>query len=106
MRWRHSPSRPWSRPQRPSPTFSSSRWPSLGARPKARRCQFTRPGRAPGEPCHLRADRGGITMTLRIKRAYERPDPDDGKRILVDRLWPRGVKREAAAIDLWLKEIG
>ena len=40
-----------------------------------------------------------------LKRAYESPAAEDGKRILVDRLWPRGVTKEAAAIDLWLKEL-
>lgn len=44
-------------------------------------------------------------MAVRIKRAYERPEPGDGFRVLVDRLWPRGVARDDARIDLWLKEI-
>ena len=44
-------------------------------------------------------------MTIRLKRAYEKPEPTDGTRILVDRLWPRGLTKEKAAIDLWLKEI-
>ena len=42
---------------------------------------------------------------LRIKRVYEPPDDEDGTRVLVDRLWPRGLSRERAQIDLWLKEI-
>src|ERR1700757_826618 len=42
---------------------------------------------------------------LRIKRAYQPPQPEDGARILVDRLWPRGLSRDGARIDLWLKEI-
>jgi uncharacterized protein YeaO (DUF488 family) len=42
---------------------------------------------------------------LRIKRVYKPPDDDDGVRVLVDRLWPRGLSRERAQIDLWLKEI-
>jgi uncharacterized protein YeaO (DUF488 family) len=42
---------------------------------------------------------------LRIKRVYQPPDPQDGVRVLVDRLWPRGLSRERAQIDLWLKEI-
>ena len=42
---------------------------------------------------------------IRLKRAYEPPAADDGVRILVDRLWPRGVKKAHAAIDRWLKEI-
>jgi uncharacterized protein YeaO (DUF488 family) len=44
-------------------------------------------------------------MKLKLKRIYEAPAKDDGKRILVDRLWPRGVSKERAAIDLWLKEV-
>jgi uncharacterized protein YeaO (DUF488 family) len=44
-------------------------------------------------------------MSLRIKRVYEPSTKEDGKRILVDRLWPRGLSREKADIDLWLKEI-
>ena len=42
---------------------------------------------------------------LRIKRVYKPPDDEDGVRVLVDRLWPRGLSRERARIDLWLKEI-
>jgi uncharacterized protein YeaO (DUF488 family) len=42
---------------------------------------------------------------LKIKRIYDEPTKDDGYRILVDRMWPRGVKKTAASIDLWLKEI-
>lgn len=44
-------------------------------------------------------------MKIKIKRVYERPDKADGVRILVDRLWPRGLTKEKAAVDLWLKEI-
>lgn len=42
---------------------------------------------------------------FKIKRIYEQVDKTDGYRILVDRLWPRGVSKENAAVDLWLKEI-
>ena len=42
---------------------------------------------------------------VRLKRAYEPPAADDGTRILIDRLWPRGVKKTDAAIDEWMKEI-
>jgi len=45
-------------------------------------------------------------MTVNIKRVYEHPESGDGYRVLVDRLWPRGVAKEAAAVDLWLKEVG
>jgi uncharacterized protein YeaO (DUF488 family) len=44
-------------------------------------------------------------MSIRLKRIYDPPRPDDGLRILVDRLWPRGVSKESAAIDRWLREI-
>jgi uncharacterized protein YeaO (DUF488 family) len=43
---------------------------------------------------------------IKLKRAYERPSKDDGERILVDRLWPRGLTKHSAKLDLWLKEIG
>ena len=43
--------------------------------------------------------------TIRLKRAYEEPSEDDGTRILVERLWPRGLSKERAAIDLWPKEV-
>jgi uncharacterized protein YeaO (DUF488 family) len=42
---------------------------------------------------------------IQIKRAYEQPDAGDGERILVDRLWPRGLTKEKAKIDLWLKDV-
>ncbi len=44
-------------------------------------------------------------MTIRVKRVYEDPAPEDGQRVLVDRLWPRGVSKERAALDDWLKEV-
>jgi len=42
---------------------------------------------------------------IRLKRAYEPATPRDGLRILVERLWPRGVRKEALAVDLWLKDL-
>jgi len=42
---------------------------------------------------------------IRIKRAYDPPDPEDRQRFLVDRLWPRGVRKEALAVDAWLKDV-
>lgn len=42
---------------------------------------------------------------IRVKRVYEKPAKEDGWRVLVDRLWPRGMKKEAAEIDAWLKEV-
>lgn len=44
-------------------------------------------------------------MEIEIKRIYEEADPGDGRRILVDRLWPRGISKEKAGIDQWCKEI-
>jgi uncharacterized protein YeaO (DUF488 family) len=42
---------------------------------------------------------------IKLKRAYEKPSRDDGSRILVERLWPRGLTKERAAVELWLKEV-
>lgn len=44
-------------------------------------------------------------MDIKLKRAYETPAKSDGMRILVDRLWPRGLSKARAAIDQWLKEV-
>lgn len=43
-------------------------------------------------------------MPLQVKRVYASPHPDDGLRVLVDRLWPRGLGKEAAAVDKWVRE--
>lgn len=42
---------------------------------------------------------------IRLKRAYEKPAPEDGMRILVERLWPRGLSKARAHIDLWMKDV-
>ena len=42
---------------------------------------------------------------LKIKRIYEQADATDGYRILIDRLWPRGISKDAAALDEWTKEV-
>jgi uncharacterized protein YeaO (DUF488 family) len=44
-------------------------------------------------------------LTINLKRVYEEPSAKDGERVLVDRLWPRGLTKEKAKVDLWLKEI-
>ncbi|TPN01828.1 DUF488 domain-containing protein [Mesorhizobium sp. B2-1-3A] len=46
-----------------------------------------------------------MTFDIAVKRIYEAPDKADGQRVLVDRIWPRGVSKEHAALALWLKEI-
>lgn len=46
-----------------------------------------------------------MTVDLTVKRIYEPPAPDDGQRVLVDRIWPRGISKEDAALTLWLREI-
>jgi uncharacterized protein YeaO (DUF488 family) len=51
------------------------------------------------------AEKLGDKPVLTLKRAYEPPAPADGFRVLVERLWPRGLKKADAALDLWLKEI-
>src|ERR1700710_1759900 len=56
--------------------------------------------------CYHPGDAGERSMAaIEIKRAYEPPSPKDGKRILVDRLWPRGLRKDAAALDRWSKDI-
>ena len=42
---------------------------------------------------------------IKVKRVYEKPEAADGFRVLVDRLWPRGLTKEKAKVDLWMKEI-
>ena len=45
------------------------------------------------------------TMKVGLKRVYVTPEPSDGLRVLVERLWPRGLSKERARVDLWLKDI-
>jgi uncharacterized protein YeaO (DUF488 family) len=44
-------------------------------------------------------------MDVRVRRVYEPPSPDDGERLLVDRLWPRGLSKKAAQLDGWVKDV-
>ncbi len=44
-------------------------------------------------------------MDLRVKRAYDPAEPSDGYRVLIDRLWPRGVSHERATLDDWVREL-
>lgn len=44
-------------------------------------------------------------MEVKLKRVYDQKEENDGYRVLVDRLWPRGIKKENAGVDLWMKEI-
>ena|SRR5690625_2478628 len=50
--------------------------------------------------------KGACKVTVKLKRIYEDKSNNDGKRILVDRVWPRGVSKEKAGLDEWFKEIG
>ena len=52
-----------------------------------------------------RRERKVSHMQIKTKRAYEAPAQDDGQRVLIDRLWPRGLKREDARLDEWLRAI-
>lgn len=45
-------------------------------------------------------------MDIRTKRIYEPQEPTDGHRLLVDRIWPRGVSKESAGLDNWMREVG
>jgi uncharacterized protein YeaO (DUF488 family) len=51
------------------------------------------------------AGRGEAALTIRLKRAYEPAASSDGYRVLIDRLWPRGVSREQAKLDAWDREL-
>jgi uncharacterized protein YeaO (DUF488 family) len=42
---------------------------------------------------------------IRVRRAYDEPEPDDGARVLVDKLWPRGVSKQAAHLEEWAKDV-
>lgn len=55
----------------------------------------------------MRAERAGMAeeCTIDVRRVYDPPDPDDGYRCLVDRMWPRGLTKTAAAIDEWCRDI-
>ena len=44
-------------------------------------------------------------VEIRLRRIYDDPSPSDGTRVLVDRVWPRGVRKDEAALDAWLKDI-
>ncbi|MFE9728458.1 DUF488 domain-containing protein [Streptomyces sp. NPDC005794] len=47
----------------------------------------------------------GSGSDIRVRRVYDPPEDDDGTRVLVDRLWPRGISKEHAAVDLWVKDV-
>jgi uncharacterized protein YeaO (DUF488 family) len=55
--------------------------------------------------CFVRIRAKYQMVGIRIKRVYQEPAAEDGTRILVDRLWPRGLTKEEARVDLWLKEV-
>lgn len=54
---------------------------------------------------NIKTERGNILKQIKVKRIYTAWDEEDGKRILVDRLWPRGIKKEDAKIDFWPKAL-
>lgn len=51
------------------------------------------------------SSRDQCSFMIKLKRVYEGPSPDDGTRVLVERLWPRGVSKERAAVDHWCRDI-
>src|SRR5690606_1757909 len=86
-----------------------------GQRPRPEAALLPVPGRAhrrvhlgvsgAGAGCLAGAAGPGQRCMIHIKRAYEEAAPEDGRRFLVDRLWPRGIKKEALPLDGWLKEV-
>jgi uncharacterized protein YeaO (DUF488 family) len=73
----------------------------LKGAPSAVRPEAAEPGTKTKERCFMK---GGKAM-VKIKRIYDPVSPEDGKRIYIDRLWPRGLKKSEAVFDEWLKEI-
>src|SRR5690606_22929970 len=66
----------------------------------------TQRGRADGDAFVVTPAAGRPAQRrIRLKRVYDAPADDDGTRVLVERLWPRGVTRDAAAVDHWVKEL-
>ena len=55
---------------------------------------------------HEDTDLQDVTMTIRLKRVYEKLEPEDGTRFLVERLWPRGIRKADLSMEAWLKEAG
>lgn len=47
-----------------------------------------------------------MTPDIKLKRVYQPPAPEDGRRVLVERLWPRGVRKDSLKLDLWARELG
>ncbi|MHB8620506.1 MAG: DUF488 domain-containing protein [Chloroflexota bacterium] len=52
------------------------------------------------------SEAGRRSVSVRLKRVYEQVSPDDGRRVLVDRVWPRGLSKHEARVDEWLPELG
>jgi uncharacterized protein YeaO (DUF488 family) len=66
---------------------------------------LTQTDRSQKSPTSRAPNKNSKPLNIRIKRVYEAPSKEDGYRVLVDRLWPRGVSKEAAHLDLWLREV-
>src|SRR5690242_4056496 len=62
-------------------------------------------GRGDGTLASLTASSTGARMAVRIRRVYEPPAPDDGYRVLIDGVWPRGVRKDAARLDEWARAL-
>jgi uncharacterized protein YeaO (DUF488 family) len=62
-------------------------------------------GPEPGYCARVQPKHGKNTPAVQVKRVYDPPSAADGVRVLVDRLWPRGLSKTGAAVDLWLKDI-
>src|SRR6201999_1597784 len=54
---------------------------------------------------HSYADEMGATSRIRIARIYQDVEPDDGQRVLVDRIWPRGIRKDDPRVGIWLKDV-
>ena len=82
-------------------SHSSAAEPDIGRHTFDRTRRTVRRRAKPARPIRSHA----APHSVRLKRAYERHAPGDGIRVLVDRLWPRGLRKEQLAVDFWLKEL-
>jgi uncharacterized protein YeaO (DUF488 family) len=62
-------------------------------------------GRVGSTDMSAREEDDGLMQEVRARRVYEQAEPSDGRRVLVDRLWPRGLSKEKAHLDEWLKAV-
>src|SRR5262249_5906601 len=91
----------------PSGTSTAASWPAATDHPARPRAGPTtrRPGRPFSQEQDIRSEEAMAEGRVRVRRVYEEPESDDGTRVLVDRIWPRGLTKAKAALDEWCKHV-